>query len=688
MRLLPAALLVLVWFGPARAQAPQRTHTVTLDDYFTLALPTEVALAPGGKVVAYAEARWQKSTDDHKADLWVVDGDTGKSRRLTFDRPGVRSLRWSADAREVYYLGQRKRAGETAPPHDGKTQVWRTRIEDGRTIAVTRVPGGIAAFDLDGKTAGLYYVVAVDGKAKGPFRKLKKEMKKIEYGDGQDKFSQVWRLDLDTWRAEKLMDEQHVVRDLAVAPGGKRLALITTPDDTVVSFEGQSRVEVYDTRTKKSAVLPDRAFRAGAPSPHGWLEHLAWSGSGDLLAFSVAFDGYPAEVIVAHHGDEWKTWKLRRPEGVHIRGYGSPLGWRGGNGSPRLYFLGERAGSVSLWAAPIDPEAPGKEQAVNQLGDMAGVVDAFSPAPAEREGVALILGTPSAFREVYLLGKDRKPRCLSRLNPQTDNWKLPKLSVVSWKGAKGDRVEGILELPADAKRGDRLPLVVGLHGGPTSASHHSLQYDIWDGRMYLSARGYAVLYPNYRGSTGYGDRFLTDLIGNENDLDVQDILAGVDALVARKIADPDRLAVMGWSNGGYLTNCVLSKTTRFKAASSGAGIVDTVMQWGANDEPAYMAVLKGGLPWQKPDVYRRTSPTYQLNKVRTPTLIHVGGNDERCPPSHSRMLYRALRLYNKVPAELLVYPGEPHGLTKYGHRRAKMAWDVAWFDRYVLGKKE
>src|SRR5262249_16869201 len=175
--------------------------------------------------------------------------------------------------------------------------------------------------------------------------------------------------------------------------------------------------------------------------------------------------------------------------------------------------------------------------------------------------------------------------------------------------------------------------------------YYRLEYDIWQGRTYLPARGYAVLHPNYRGSTGYGDGFLTDLVGNENDLDVQDILAGVDALVDRKIADPDRPAGGGWGNRGDLTTGLLSKTTRFKAASSGASIVDTVMQWGSNDEPAYMVALKGGLPWQKPDVYRRTSPTYQLNKVRTPTLIHVGGSDERCPPAHSRMLYRALKEY-------------------------------------------
>ena len=159
-------------------------------------------------------------------------------------------------------------------------------------------------------------------------------------------------------------------------------------------------------------------------------------------------------------------------------------------------------------------------------------------------------------------------------------------------------------------------------------------------------------------------------------------------MVERKIADPKRLGVMGWSNGGYLTNCLISTTTRFAAASSGAGIVDTVMEWGGNDEPAYMNILKGGLPWDKPDVYRRTSPTYNFNKIRTPTLIHVGGDDPRCPPAHSRMLYRALKLYNKVPTELLRYEGEPHGLSKYANRRAKMTWDLAWFNRYILGKKD
>jgi dipeptidyl aminopeptidase/acylaminoacyl peptidase len=176
-----------------------------------------------------------------------------------------------------------------------------------------------------------------------------------------------------------------------------------------------------------------------------------------------------------------------------------------------------------------------------------------------------------------------------------------------------------------------------------------------------------------------------DLIGKENDLDVNDILAGVDHLVAEGIADPERLAVSGWSNGGYLTNCILTKTNRFKAAISGAGIVDAVMEFGSNDEPAYTIVFKKGFPWDNPAGYHKASSTYQLDKIKTPTLIHVGANDERCPPGHSRMLYRALKEYNRVPTELVVYPGEAHGIMKYRNRRAKLDWDLAWLQRYFDG---
>ncbi|MEE8169597.1 MAG: prolyl oligopeptidase family serine peptidase, partial [Phycisphaerae bacterium] len=224
-------------------------------------------------------------------------------------------------------------------------------------------------------------------------------------------------------------------------------------------------------------------------------------------------------------------------------------------------------------------------------------------------------------------------------------------------------------------------------GGPTAATMYRLRYWIY-GRTLLAAKGYAVLSPNYRGSTGYGDKFMIDLVGRENDVEVKDILAGVDAMIERGIADADRLGVMGWSNGGFLTNCLITTTPRFKAASSGAGVVDQFMQWGEEDTPGHVINYMQGLPWERIQEFREASPSARLNHVATPTLIHVGENDARVPASHARTLYRALREYVKVPTELVVYPGAGHGLTKYNHRKAKMEWDLAWFEKYLKPKNE
>jgi dipeptidyl aminopeptidase/acylaminoacyl peptidase len=685
--LLPALVTTALLVAPLGAQQVKRDHTITVDDYFTQADIFQVALAPNVGWVAFTEGRWQEASDDRKSDLWIVRLDE-PPQRLTSDRAGDRSPKWAPDSKVVYFMGNRKRDGEKRPPYDGKTQVWRIGAGGGTPEPVTRVEGGVDAFALNGDS--LYYVVHQE-KVQDDWSGLRQKYKSLEYGHGLNQLGQVWTLDLRSWRANKLVDDGRNIRDFAVTADGKRIAMITTPDDKVVSFEGQSRVDVYDASTGKITTVPDAVFRAKAPSPYGWLEHLAWSPDGQALAFNIVFDGYPAEIVVA----QWTgpgnpaVFKLPRPAGVQVRGYGSPLQWRATGMD--LCFLGEEKGRVRLYCARDLKEDTTPNYQILTPGDVVTEVFSVSINKSRPGHVATIIATPQHLPDVYL-GTDADarnwpaPQRLTRVNPQSESWKLPQLSVVTWKGANGDPVEGILELPPDYKKGDKVPLVVEIHGGPTTASYYKQQFWIY-GRTLLPAQGYAVLCPNYRGSTGYGDKFVTDLLGKENDVEVEDILRGVDALVERGIADPDRLAVSGWSNGGYLTNCLITKTTRFKAAISGAGIVDTIMEWGANDEPAYAMVFKRGLPWSVPEKYHRASPTYQLDKIRTPTLIHVGGNDERCPPGHSRMLYRSLKEYVHVPTELVVYPGERHGLMKYRNRRAKMEWDLAWLDRYVLGKK-
>jgi dipeptidyl aminopeptidase/acylaminoacyl peptidase len=690
-----AALGLAVFLSSTPAQTPKRTHDITIDDYFTQADIFQIATSEAGDV-AYTEGRWQQSTDDRKSDLWATAGANGSVQRLSSDRAGYRFPQWSVNSRTIYVLANRKREGEKQPPFDGKGQVWKLRREPmasnwSEMTPVTRVEAGVEAFELElpakGAEKQLYYLVheeAVSDDWKG----LRAKFKSLEYGHGLNRRSQVWKLNLEDYRAEKIVDAGKFIHEFAVSHGGK-LAMITAADDKVVTMEGKAGVDIYDPASGKVTPLPDKVFRKDTPSPYAWLEKVAWSGDGKSLAFNAIFDGYPAQIIIA----QWKEnepvlFSLPRPTGMHVRGYGTPLQWRGKDQD--LCFLAEEKGRVQLVCAKkVQPDTPPAYEMLTS-GDV--VVEGFSlprGRNAPTDYMSVVRATPREFPDIFRGNPaDGKPTWerLTNVNAQTATWNLPQLSVVQWKGANGDPVEGILELPPDYQKGQKVPLVVEIHGGPTTATYFKLQYWIY-GRTLLPAKGYAVLCPNYRGSTGYGDKFLTDLIGRENDLDVTDILKGVDHLVEQGIADPDKLAVSGWSNGGFLTNCLITKTPRFKAAISGAGIVDAIMEWGSNDEPAYAMVFKGGLPWAVPEKYQKASSTYQLDKVRTPTLIHVGGNDERCPPGHSRMLYRALKEYVKVPTELVVYPGEGHGLMKYRNRQAKMEWDLAWLDRYVMGRK-
>jgi acylaminoacyl-peptidase len=659
---------IVLTAGLAAAQPAKRD--VTVDDFFSVDLVGELAVSPDGKHVAYSQHRWQASTDDRKADLWVVPTDgSGKPVRLTADRANDRRLRWAADGKSVYVLANRKREAEKRPPYDGTAQVWRVPLDGGDPKPVTTVEGGVTGFDYAPKADALFYTVDATATDDDPFTGLRNKFK-VEYSHGSRKVSEVFRIDSD-WRAEKLIAEKRYVRDFAVTKDGKRIALITAPDDTVITSEGRSRVEVWDAETGK--VTPtDESWRESAASPYPWLEDLAWSPDGNRLAYCTIFDAYPAEVIVNESKDgKWVGAQMRRPKDVHVRGYGSPLKWRDDH---MLGYLGEKAGRVGVYG--FHPGRPGPATDA--------VVSAFDLGPSP-EGLVTLTGSPTAFPDIYYDAKR-----LTNLNPQAASWKLPTIRHVTWKAPDGTEVGGVLELPADFRDGTKLPLVVGIHGGPTTSTKAAMEYDVHNGRLYFAAKGYAVLFPNYRGSTGYGDQFVTQLIGRENDIEVQDILAGVRHLIDAGVADPERVAVMGWSNGGYLTNCLIAlkdPPVKFKAASSGAGIMDAFAQWGFNDEPAYMMALKGGLPWEVPDAYRKASPAYGLGNVTTPTLIHVGGNDERCPPGHSRMLYRELKEYRKVPTELIVYPNEPHGLSKYSNRKAKMEWDLAWFGRYVKGEK-
>ena len=679
MRFATTPVLFFSLLAPSLAASAERTHDITPDDYASVSTITDIAMSPDGTKVAYCLATWDKKADNRRTELWVVETDgKGKPKQLTTDRASDHNPKWSSDRKSIYTIASRKKDDAKKPPYNGKPQVWKVPVEGGEPVAITSVEGGVIGFDYAPKADAIFYSVDASTVDDDAFSALRKKYEKPEYSHGKRTVSEVFRIDAGS-EAKKVVAEKRYVREFSVSMDGKRIAMISAFDDTVVKSEGESRVDIWEDG--KVVTPPTEVYRQGAASPYAWLESLAWSPDGKRFAFCAVFDAYPAEIIVGEYNTgEWLTHKMPRKSGVQVRGYGCPLRWIH---EAKLIGLSDSEGSVGLLA--YDPQS--REVLANT--ETGSVVYAFDVTPIGGLPV-VVRGSTSGFPELELgFGKENR-RALTALNPQTDNWKLPTVEHSTWKAADGTTVGGPLELPYGYKKGEKkLPLVVAIHGGPTTASYGDVRFDPHNGRLYFAAKGYAVLCPNYRGSTGYGDKFVTELIGHENDLEVKDILAGIQELVKSGIADPERVAVMGWSNGGYLTNCLITlkdPPVKIAAASSGAGILDTVAEWGFNDEPAYPMVFKKGLPWQTPDVYKKTSPTYGLGNVKTPTLIHVGGGDDRCPPGHSKMLHRALSEYLKVPSELVVYPGEPHGLTKLSNRTAKMEWDLAWFEKYLRGK--
>jgi len=263
---------------------------------------------------------------------------------------------------------------------------------------------------------------------------------------------------------------------------------------------------------------------------------------------------------------------------------------------------------------------------------------------------------------------------------------IGKTEVISWKSTDGQSVEGLLTYPVGYRQGTRVPLLVIVHGGPTGVFTQGFiasrgAYPI----AAFASRGYAILRCNVRGSSGYGHDFR---YANYNDWgggDYQDIMSGVDQTIQQGIADPERLGIMGWSYGGYMTSWVITQTTRFKAASVGAGVTNLMSFSGTSDVPAFVPDYFGGEYWETFDRWRAHSAMFNVGGVTTPTLIQHGEQDLRVPVSQGYELYNAIKRQN-VPVKMVVYPRQPHGIQEPKLQIDAMERNLEWFDRWIKGK--
>ncbi len=659
-------------------QVDASPRPITTDDYFSLSYLSSCSISPTGTYTSWTEGRWDEDLDKRNYDIWISKNHGDEEvNRLTFDEANDGSLQWGNDDAWLYFSSSRGSSGG-ALPRNGKNQVWRIRPDGTQLMAVTRLESGVNDWKLSPDGTSIYYTLDDETQLADGWKSLREEHGDVEYGHGMIEYSELWKLDLQSWKHDLVWDEDFVIQFFAPSPDENKIAIITTPDNRLITNEGWSTIGIYDVATKETALLKDTLWRENAPSPYGWVEYPEWSSDGTRIAFSVDFDGYPREMFVATFSyTSPSIQKVKRKNEVTL---GTSPVWMP-NTHDLLYIAEQQTCRPLLKVLAVGNGTQGSTVEIikNNL-----ICWDFSVSRSSKE-IAALVGTSITLPSV-VLATDNANAVLVIANPNEfiSEWSIPVVTTVKWDAPDGTTIEGVLEYPAGYKLQDGpLPLYVHLHGGPTSSVTVGLTFSMY-GRGLLSMNGWAVLSPNYRGSTGYGDTFLTDLIGNENDIEVLDILAGVDAMVERGLADPNRLAVGGWSNGGYLTNCVIAATQRFKAASSGAGVFDQTMQWSIEDTPGHVVNYAKGLPWAAAKELQDMSPIYEADNITTPTIIHVGAGDERVPAEQSKALYRALHDYLEIPTQLVIYPGTGHGLSKMSHRKAKIEWDSMWLNKWVL----
>ncbi len=658
-------------------QGASEPKGITTDDYFSLSYLSSCAISPNATYTAWTEGRWDEVLDRRNTDIWIALSDGNQKRRLTFDEAYDGSIQWGANEEWLYFSSRRGSRGDDLP-RNGKKQIWRIHPDGTQLMAVTRLSTSVVDWEIAADGESIYYTLDDETQLDDGWKSLRSSHPDVEYGHGVIDYSEIWNLNLQTWKHSKVWDEDAVIQFFSPSPSGNQIAIITTPDNRLITNEGWSTIGIYDVETDETLLLNDSLWRSEAPSPYGWVESPQWSSDGTRLVFSVDFDGYPREMFVAtvSKGSVVEQ-KVERINEVTL---GSSPTWIP-NTHNLLYIAEDKTFRPLLKVSSVGAGIQGKttEVITNNL-----ICWDYSVSKNTTEIAAIVTTSNSLAKVVRVADKSNFVQIIVDPNTHILDWNLPSVQTVSWEASDGTLIEGVLELPHGYEKTDGpLPMYVNLHGGPTSAETCELEISMY-GRGLLSSNGWAVFSPNYRGSTGYGDAFLTDLIGRENDIEVQDILKGIDAMIERGYADADKLAVGGWSNGGYLTNCLIAATPRFKAASSGAGVFDQTMQWAIEDTPGHVVNYAQGLPWTAEEELRAMSPIFQANNITTPTIIHVGAGDARVPAEQSKALYRSLHDYLDVPTQLVIYPNTGHGLSKMSHRKAKIEWDHAWLQRWVF----
>jgi dipeptidyl aminopeptidase/acylaminoacyl peptidase len=663
------ALLSLLTVTTAAAQ----TRPVTIDDILALKAVGSPAVSPDGTQVLYTVRQWEpeKERMESRTRIWKVAVAGGAARQITFGERGDTQPQWSPDGQFISFLSARGAGtGEDAP----RAQVHLMRSDGGEAWKLTDFKEAIASYSWapDSKRIA---VVSTEPRSADEEAAIKKRDDERVF-EGDFRYQQVWTVDVDSKAATRVTSGSTFTVGGAPSWSADSTRIVFSAKPT--SMLRDNRSDIYIAKVSGDGVekISTNAGSDGQPqwSPDG--ASIAWV-SEPTTAKAIGDGTLPSYIGNSHliiYDVAKKTLRDAWSREFDLDA-GSPQ-WTAD--SRRIVFV---AGNRTASDAFSFDLASGKYTQLSRQKTLQ-----FGSRSRDGKVVVVTMDSPETPGEIYATdGTFAAFRKLTTTNPQAANFALGQTEVVTWKSSDGLEVEGVLLKPVGFTAGTRYPLLVVAHGGPAGAFTNNYRVGGLEGGQLWAGKGWAVFYPNPRGSTNYGEKFLQANVNDWGGGDYKDIMTGVDALVARGIADPDRLAHIGWSYGGYMTAWVITQTNRFKAAMVGAGLTNMASMYGTNDIPNVLVTYFGGIPNKETmPLYAGRSAMSFVDNVTTPTLILHGGNDERVPTGQAYELFRGLKDRGKT-TELVFYPREGHGIAEYYHQKDRLTRIYDWVTRYTLG---
>ncbi len=680
------------------AQTPK--PKLTLDEFFNSVGFTAVKVSPDGTAVVVGTERADWEQQIFRKELWLyrIAGNAGTLVQLTQSgRDG--SPQWSPDGQWVAFLSERKTAnGKDADAADDKgkevSQLFLISPNGGEALAATSGDDDVHSFAWSPDSKSIYFATR-QPRTKQQNDDHKKEWKDVVRYRGDERGDVIFRITLEEAlarhaalgtkelpAAEKESGASSGavavaraplrVEQLSISRDGNRLAFVTS--SVSQRQEKVEEIEIYlvNLTGNSAEAAPNQITKNEAAEGN-----LEWAPDNRHIFFQVNLGSLEA--------------KYEDPQ-------------------PRLYWVDSDTREVQRWFADYKGEVgrytplpDGSVLCACRVGTEVQLQSQPNPKASivKREGWPGTYDTPAASMqsprvafvysaterptEVYIAdGSDKlaQARPVTSFNKLFTERDLPKAKPYQWKSDDGTTVEGMLMYPPGKFEAKNLPMFVFIHGGPMDADGNHFEADWYQWDRLAATQGWLVFEPNYRGSSGYGDKFALQIVPEIVSKPGKDILTGVDALVKDGIADANRLAVGGYSYGGYMTNWLITQTTRFKAAVTGAGAVEHVANWGNDDTTFDDAYFLGGKPWEAADRYRSEAAIFQINKVRTPTHMVAGADDIRVAVVENYLLDRALHELN-IPSDLLIFPSEGHSLAKNPwHGKIKVREELKWLAKY------